>query len=166
MPRVAGRTGSRHFEEIYLDRLFPLEEYDLIIVLFSGGKDSTACYYKLLEMGMPKEKIELWHYDIDGGHPSRRMDWRCIQSYAKRIRELYPEEYAALKQDEIILGFTLDNKCDVDTFVGDVMSCVNHGDARAIHNLVIGEFTPDDVYVKGEWRYPAGEFHGAERGPC
>jgi 3'-phosphoadenosine 5'-phosphosulfate sulfotransferase (PAPS reductase)/FAD synthetase len=409
-PRVEGRKGSSHFEKIYLDRLLPLEEYDLIIVLFSGGKDSTACYYKLLEMGVPKDRIELWHHDIDGGHPSRRMDWRCTQNYVRSfaeveevtlrvsyrvngffgelyrigasepiewidpdtgevmqcrlsqnylkcqelkerctkdmeealkqygyrmkfpaksgdlsrrwcsaylkiavadsvisnldrleqlgelggkrlkfpakggthqgrwcsgslkaavqdsvtsnldktkedvkvlvvsgerrgesagramynemeihrtnaekkshrivhqwrpvidysekdvwevlkrhnanphpcyragwnrcscaqcifstpklfagIRELYPEEYAALKQDEIILGFTLDNKYDLDTFVGDAKSCVHHGDARAIHNLVTGEFTPDDVYVKGTWKYPAGAFHGAEGGPC
>lgn len=409
-PRIAGRTGSSHFERIYLDKLFPLEEYDLIVILFSGGKDSTACYYKLLEMGVPKGKIELWHHDIDGGHPSRRMDWRCTQNYVKSfadveevplrvsyrvngffgelyrigasepvewidpdtgeimqckltpnyikcqelkeqatedmeealkeygfrmkfpaksadlsrrwcsaylkiavadsvisnldrleqleklggkrlkfpakgsthqgrwcsgslkaavqdsvtsnldrtkenvkvlvvsgerrgesagramynemeihrtnaekkahrivhqwrpvidysekdiwevlkrhranphpcyragwnrcscaqcifstpklfagIRELYPEEYAELRQDEIILGFTLDNKCDLDTFVGDTPSCVYHGDRRAIHNLVTGEFTPDDVCVKGDWMYPAGAFHGAEGGPC
>lgn len=450
-PRIAGRTGSSHFESIYLESLLPLEEYDLVIILFSGGKDSTACYYKLLEMGVPKEKIELWHHDIDGGHPSRRMDWRCTQNYVKSfaeveevplrvsyrvngffgelyrigasepiewiepetgeimqcrlsrnylkcqelkekctedmeaalkqygyrmkfpaksgdlsrrwcsaylkiavadsvisnldrleeleklggkcqkfpakgsigngrwcsaqlkrevadsvirnldeleqmggkrgkfpakgsthqgrwcsgnlkaavqdsvtsnlektkkdvrvlvvsgerrgesagratynemevhrtnaekkahrivhqwrpvidysekdiwevlkrhranphpcyragwnrcscaqcifstpklfagIRELYPEEYAALRQDEIILGFTLDNKCDLDTFVGDAQSCVYHGDKRAIHNLVTGEFTPDDVYVKGRWMYPAGAFHGSEGGPC
>lgn len=409
-PRVPGRTGSSHFEKIYLERLLPLEEYDLIIILFSGGKDSTACYYKLLELGVPKEKIELWHHDIDGGHPSRCMDWRCTQNYVKSfadvedvplrvsyrvngffgelyrigasepiewidpetgeimqcklspnyikcrelkercmedmeealkqygyrmkfpaksgdlsrrwcsaylkiavadsvisnldrleqlgelggkrqkfpakggthqgrwcsgslkaavqdsvtsnldktkdnvkvlvvsgerrgesagramynemeihrtnaekhshrtvhqwrpvidysekdiwevlrrhnanphpcyragwnrcscamcifstpklfagIRELYPEEYAALRQDEIILGFTLDNKCDLDTFVGDAPSCVYHGDGRAIHNLIAGDFTPDDVYVKGDWMYPAGAFHGAEGGPC
>lgn len=73
-PRVAGRTGSSHFEHIYLDSLLPLEEYDLIIILFSGGKDSTACYYKLLEMGVPKEKIELWHHDIDGGHAQEVCD--------------------------------------------------------------------------------------------
>ncbi len=409
-PRISGRTGSRHFESIYLESLLPLEEYDLIIVLFSGGKDSTACYYKLLELGVPKGKIELWHHDIDGGHPSRCMDWRCTQSYVKSfadveevplrvsyrvngffgelyrigasepiewidpgtgevmqcrlsrnylkclelkekctedmetalkqygyrmkfpaksgdlsrrwcsaylkiavadsvisnldrleqlgelggkrlkfpakggthqgrwcsgnlktavqdsvtsnlektkkdvkvlvvsgerrgesagramynemeihrtnaekkarrivhqwrpvidysekdiwevlkrhkanphpcyragwnrcscamcifstpklfagIRDLYPEEYAALRQDEIILGFTLDNKYDLDTFVGDTPSCVYHGDRRAIHNLVTGEFTQDDVYVKGDWMYPAGAFHGAEGGPC
>ncbi len=423
-PRIAGRTGSAHFERIYLDRLLPLEEYDLIIILFSGGKDSTACYYKLLEMGVPKDKIELWHHDIDGGHPSRRMDWRCTRNYVKSfadaeevplhvsyrvngffgelyrigasepiqwidpdtgdimqcrlspnylkcrelkerctedmeaalkqygyrmkfpaksgdlsrrwcsaylkiavadsvisnldrleqlgemadsvvrslsqleelggrrrkfpakgsthqgrwcsgslkasvqdsvtaslastksdvkvlvvsgerrgesagraiynemeihrtnavkkahrivhqwrpvidysekdvwevlkrhkaaphpcyragwnrcscamcifstpklfagIRELYPEDYAALRQDEVILGFTLDNRCSLDAFVGNAPSCVYRGDARAIHSLVTGEFTVDDVYVKGEWRYPAGAFHGAEGGPC
>lgn len=409
-PRIQGRRGSKHFESIYLNELYPLEEYDLIVVLFSGGKDSTACYYKLIELGVPKEKIELWHHDIDGGHPCRRMDWRCTQNYVKSfaeaeevslrisyringffgelyrigasepiewvepdtgeiircrlsqrhiicqelkekctedmegvlkqygyrmkfpaksgdlsrrwcsaylkimvadsvisnldrleelgklggkrqkfpakgsahqgrwcsgslkaavqdsvtanlkktrenvkvlvvsgerrgesrsrsmynemelhrtnaekrahrivhqwrpvidysekdiweilkrhrvaphpcyragwnrcscaqcifstpklfagIRELYPEEYDLLKRDEIVLGFTLDNRCDLDTFVGNAKSCVCHDDPAAIHSLISGEFGKDDVYVKGRWRYPAGAFHGAEGGPC
>lgn len=409
-PRVEGRKDSKHFEEIYLNELLPLEEYDLIVVLFSGGKDSTACYYKLLELGVPKSKIELWHHDIDGGHPTRNMDWRCTRNYVRSfaeaekvplrvsyringffgelyrigasepvewvepatgeimrcklssnylkclelkrictkdmeeqlkkyghrmkfpaksgdlsrrwcsaylkimvaesvisnldrldelaklggkrhkfpakgstlngrwcsgslkasvqdsvtscmertkenvkilvvsgerrgeskgrsmynemeihrtnaekkahrtvhqwrpvidysekdvwevmkrhkanphpcyragwnrcscaqcifstpplfagIRELYPDEYEKLRQDEIILGFTLDNKCDLDTFVGDAKSCVYWDDEAAIHSLLSGEFSVDDVYVKGKWMYPAGAFHGAEGGPC
>lgn len=71
-----------------------------------------------------------------------------------------------MKQDEVTLRFTLDNKCDLDTFVGDAKSCVYHGDTAAIHSLVTGEFTVDDVYIKGNWKYPAGAFHGAEGGPC
>lgn len=86
-PRVRGRIDSEHFKKIYLPELLPLEEYDLIVVLISGGKDSVACYYKLLELGVPKEKIELWHHDIDGGHPSRRMDWRCTQNYVKALAD-------------------------------------------------------------------------------
>lgn len=86
-PRVPGRRDSRHFEEIYLDSLLPLEEYDKIIILFSGGKDSLACYLKLIEMGVPKDKIELWHHDIDGGNPERRMDWPCTSSYVKAFAE-------------------------------------------------------------------------------
>lgn len=43
-PRVDGRTDSEHFKKIYLPELLPLEEYDLIVVLISGGKDSVACY--------------------------------------------------------------------------------------------------------------------------
>lgn len=86
-PRVPGRQDTEHFKSIYLDSLLPLEEYDLIAILLSGGKDSIACYYKLLELGVPKEKIELWHHDIDGGHPSRRMDWRCTQNYVKAFSE-------------------------------------------------------------------------------
>ena len=81
------------------------------------------------------------------------------------IRELYPEDYELLKQDERILGFTLDNKRDLDTFVGNAQSCVYHGDKAAVKSLATGEFSVDDVYVD-QWMYPAGAFHGAEGGPC
>ncbi|MDT4377354.1 phosphoadenosine phosphosulfate reductase family protein [Blautia coccoides] len=353
-------------KKIFLPELLPLEEYDLVIVLLSGGKDSIACYYKLLELGVPKKKIECWHHDIDGGHPSRRMDWRCTQNYIKAfaeaeevplrlswrvngffgelyrvgasepvqwmepytgeirqckissnhllcqkikekatddmeeqlkkygyrmkfpaksgthqgrwcsgnlkaavqdsvtanlektrsnvkvlvvsgerrgesagrskyneleihrsnatvranrlvhqwrpvidysekdvwevlkrhkinphpcyragwnrcscamcifstptlfagIRELYPEDYELLKQDEKNLRFTLDNKCDLDTFVGEAKSCVYHSDIEALHSLITGEFKVSNIYVTGDWFYPAGAFHGAEGGPC
>lgn len=108
-------------------------------------------------------------------HPCYRAGWNrcscamCIFSTPKLfagIRELYPEEYALLKQDEKILGFTLDNKCDLDTFVGNTKSCVYHGDKQALRSLITGEFAIDEVYVKEIWKYPAGAFHGAEGGPC
>lgn len=86
-PRVDGRKDSKHFEDIYLPELLPLEDYDLIVVLISGGKDSIACFYKLLELGVPKEKIELWHHDIDGGNPTRTMDWKCTQNYMKALAD-------------------------------------------------------------------------------
>lgn len=365
-PRVKGREDSEHMRSIFLEELLPLEEYDLVAILLSGGKDSIACYYKLLELGVPKEKMEFWHHDIDGGHPSRRMDWRCTQDYVKAlayaegvslrvsyrvngffgelyrigasepvewvdpetgeikrcrlsadylkclelkeqaeegmeerlrqygcrmkfpaksgdlsrrwcsaylkimvagtvisnldktrqnikvlvvsgerrgesvgrsrynemeihrtnaekkahrivhqwrpvidysekdvwevlkrhnvnphpcyragwnrcscamcifstpklfagIKELYPVEFERLKQDEITLGFTLDNKCDLESFIGGAKSCVYHGDAQAINSLVTGNFFVRDMYVKGRWMYPAGAFHGAEGGPC
>ena len=108
-------------------------------------------------------------------HPCYRAGWNrcscamCIFSTPKLfagIRELYPEDYGMLRQDEKVLGFTLDNDCDLDTFIGNVGSCVYHGDKEAIHSLVTGEFSADSVYVQGEWKYPAGAFHGAEGGPC
>lgn len=408
-PRIKGRTDSEHFQKIYLPELLPLEEYDLIVVLLSGGKDSVACLYKLLEMGVPEERIELWHHDIDGGHPSRRMDWRCTQNYVRAladaegirlrvsyrvngffgelyrigasepvewveptgeikqcrlsqnylkckalkeqatekleellkgygyrmkfpakspdlsrrwcsaylkvmvagavisnldqlgeleklggkrhrfpakggthqgrwcsgnlkaavqdsvtsnldktradkkilivsgerrgesagrsrynemeihrtnaeakahrivhqwrpvidysekdvwevlkrhkvnphpcyrigwnrcscamcifstptlfagIKELFPDEYAALRKDEEILGFTLDNKKSLDEFVGDAKSCVYRGDEEALRAIMTGEFSVDDIFVKNKWMYPAGAFHGSEGGPC
>ena len=88
-PREEGRMDSEHFRKIFLPELLPLEEYNLIVVLFSGGKDSTACFLKLLEMGVPKEKIELWHHDIDGGHPTRRMDWKCTQNYVQAVADAF-----------------------------------------------------------------------------
>ncbi|MCI9500653.1 MAG: phosphoadenosine phosphosulfate reductase family protein [Hungatella sp.] len=84
-PGVDGRRDSEHFKRIYLPELLPLETYDLIVVLLSGGKDSVACFYKLLELGVPKKRIELWHHAIDGGHPSRHMDWRCTGNYVRAL---------------------------------------------------------------------------------
>lgn len=46
-----------------------------------------ACYYKLLELGVPKERMEFWHHDIDGGNPERKMDWKCTQNYVKSFAE-------------------------------------------------------------------------------
>lgn len=84
-PRVPGRTETQHMKDIYLEELLPLEEYDLIVVLISGGKDSIATYFKLRELGVPKSKIEFWHHDIDGGNPERHMDWRCTQDYMRAL---------------------------------------------------------------------------------
>lgn len=108
-------------------------------------------------------------------HPCYRAGWNrcscamCILSTPKLfagIWELYPQEYEQLRQDEKILGFTLDNQGDLDTFVEDAKSCVYHGDESALQSLITGNFSVDDVYVKGDWLYPAGAFHGAEGGPC
>ena len=49
-PRIPGRKDTKHMENIFLEELFPLEEYDLIVVLISGGKDSIATYFKLREL--------------------------------------------------------------------------------------------------------------------
>ena len=92
----------------------------------------------------------------------------CIFSTPKLfagIRKLYPEEYQLLKHDEEILEFMLDNKCDLDTFVGNAKSCVYYGDEKAIRSLVTGEFSANDIYAKGQWMYPAGAFHGVEGEP-
>ena len=86
-PLFPGKQETAYDRKIFLSKLLPLEEYDHIIVLFSGGKDSTAAYYRLLELGVPKEKISLWHHDIDGGHPLRRMDWPTTQNYVKAFAE-------------------------------------------------------------------------------
>lgn len=61
-----------------------LESYDRIIVAFSGGKDSLACLLYLFDLGVPAEKIELWHHDVDG-HGPNFMDWPCTASYCRQI---------------------------------------------------------------------------------
>ncbi len=86
-PYVPSKSQTPYDKQIYLSELLPLEEYDKIIVLFSGGKDSAAAYLELLRFGVPKEKIELWHHDIDGHHPTRRMDWPVTQNYIRSFAE-------------------------------------------------------------------------------
>lgn len=62
-PRLPGRKDTDHMKKVFLPELLPLEEYDLIVVLLSGGKDSIASYFKLIELGVPKSRIEFWHHD-------------------------------------------------------------------------------------------------------
>jgi 3'-phosphoadenosine 5'-phosphosulfate sulfotransferase (PAPS reductase)/FAD synthetase len=62
-----------------------LDSYDLIILAFSGGKDSLACLLRLLELGVPREKIELIHHDVDGREGSTLMDWRCTRDYCRKV---------------------------------------------------------------------------------
>lgn len=63
---------------------FDLFNYDKYIVSFSGGKDSTACLLFLLDNGVPKEKIELWHQEIDGRGPSL-FDWEVTPDYCRKL---------------------------------------------------------------------------------
>ena len=108
-------------------------------------------------------------------HPCYRAGWNrcscmmCIFSRPEHwagIRQLFPEDFAALCEDERRLGFTLDNKMDLEAFVGDAVSCV-YPDSEAIRQLVTGTFNITDVYTApGTWQYPAGAFHGSEGGPC
>ena len=367
-PLHMGKQSSEYDKKVFLKELLPLEEYDLVIILFSGGKDSIAAYFRMIELGIPKKKIELWHHDIDGGHPTRRMDWPVTQAYirafakaegvvlrtswreqgfygelyrigasypvlyedaeeikyvpvsksqlesarvrsthsqaisieeelllkqygyrmkfpaksgdlSKRwcsaylkisvadtvvrnmektrskikilivsgerrgestgrakynemekhrvnatakanrlvhqwravidyslrdvwevlkrhkitphpcytcgwgrcscmccifslpsqwagIKELFQEEYSALCHDEVILGFTLDNKKTLNEFVGNAKSCVYNGDQKALTQLITGQFTHDDIYQNGEWKFPARAFKGTNGGPC
>jgi 3'-phosphoadenosine 5'-phosphosulfate sulfotransferase (PAPS reductase)/FAD synthetase len=60
--------------------------YDVVLCAFSGGKDSLACVLHLLEMGVPRERIELHHHDIDGRGQSF-MDWPCTPAYCRAVSD-------------------------------------------------------------------------------
>ena len=62
--------------------------YDKYIVSFSGGKDSTATFLYLLEHGVPVERIELWHQEIDGREKTF-FDWEITPDYCRRFAEAF-----------------------------------------------------------------------------
>lgn len=62
-----------------------ISNYDHYIVAFSGGKDSTACFLWLLDQGVDRSKIELWHQEIDGREGSTMMDWECTPDYCRKF---------------------------------------------------------------------------------
>jgi hypothetical protein len=67
--------------------LLPLDAYDLCLVNFSGGKDSLVLVLDLLDRGVPREKIQLWHQCVDGeaGVDAPFMDWPCTEGYVKAV---------------------------------------------------------------------------------
>lgn len=67
--------------------LLSLDDYGLCIVSFSGGKDSLALVLDLLERGVAREKIQLWHQDVDGEYGTDQpfMDWPCTRSYVRAV---------------------------------------------------------------------------------
>jgi 3'-phosphoadenosine 5'-phosphosulfate sulfotransferase (PAPS reductase)/FAD synthetase len=65
-----------------------LSTYDRIVVAFSGGKDSLATLLHLLELGVERERIELWHHHVDGAPGGERfMDWPVTESYCRKVAE-------------------------------------------------------------------------------
>ena len=70
--------------------LLPFGEYDKVIVSFSGGKDSLASLLVALDAGIPKEKIELFHQQIDGAPGSDPfMDWPVTEAYVRATAQAF-----------------------------------------------------------------------------
>jgi 3'-phosphoadenosine 5'-phosphosulfate sulfotransferase (PAPS reductase)/FAD synthetase len=62
--------------------------YDYILISFSGGKDSTATWLWLLELGAPMEKIQIWHQLVDGELANGQrnfFDWAITEGYCYAI---------------------------------------------------------------------------------
>lgn len=62
-----------------------LLSYDYYIIAFSGGKDSLACLLHLIDQGVDRSKIELWHHLVDGREGSTLMDWACTEDYCNKV---------------------------------------------------------------------------------
>ncbi len=85
-------------------------EYDKYIVAFSGGKDSTACFLNLLDQGIDKSKIELWHHDIDGDS-DHFFDWPITKDYCKKFADAFGVKiYFSWKQGGFYRELMRDNQ--------------------------------------------------------
>jgi len=74
----SGKGKRKKFSDVVVkpntSTLLPLNQYDRVIIAFSGGKDSMACVLHMLELGVPKNKIVLMHHLVDG-RGRDFMDW-------------------------------------------------------------------------------------------
>lgn len=61
------------------------DDFDKVVVAFSGGKDSLACVLRLIDLGCPREKLELIHHDVDGREGSDLMDWPVTREYCRAV---------------------------------------------------------------------------------
>ncbi|WP_426455380.1 phosphoadenosine phosphosulfate reductase family protein (plasmid) [Paenibacillus sp. S-38] len=77
---------DKHEDALFVRLLNNLNDYDVIIVALSGGKDSVACILDLIDQGVDRRKIEIWHQSIDDGEEF--MDWACTESYVQAFGDL------------------------------------------------------------------------------
>lgn len=67
---------------------FDIHSYDYYIISFSGGKDSQNLLFHLLDEGIPKNRIELWHQDVEG-RGEAFMDWEITPDYCRKFAEAF-----------------------------------------------------------------------------
>jgi hypothetical protein len=78
---------------------FNIYNYDYYLEMFSGGRDSMACFLRLLDLQIPINKIELWHHLVDG-KGKHLMDWECTEDYCRKISAAFKVPiYYSWKED-------------------------------------------------------------------
>jgi hypothetical protein len=67
--------------------LLPLDEYDMVIDMISGGKDSTGQTLHIMDLGVPAHKIWLWHQAVDGKEEFHKpfFDWQVTEGYVEAL---------------------------------------------------------------------------------
>ena len=66
-----------------------LTSYDRVLMMFSGGKDSSASFLRLISLGVPLAMIELWHQLIDGRGQRILMDWPVTPAYCQAFADAF-----------------------------------------------------------------------------
>lgn len=73
-----------------------LDSYQRVVIFFSGGKDGLACLLDLLDRGVPREKIELHHHNVDGeALPGEEglMDWPVTLAYCEALAKAFGVQF-------------------------------------------------------------------------
>jgi 3'-phosphoadenosine 5'-phosphosulfate sulfotransferase (PAPS reductase)/FAD synthetase len=106
--------------------LFPLNEYDHIIISESGGKDSMACLFELLNLGVERSKLELWHQCVDGNFQDHTefLDWPVTEKYIEAVGKHFGINVSYQWREKGIYGELLRK----DSLTGDVYYCDNDGE--------------------------------------
>jgi 3'-phosphoadenosine 5'-phosphosulfate sulfotransferase (PAPS reductase)/FAD synthetase len=81
-------TKKYHAREELIDWMLNPDNNVIVIIAFSGGKDSVAMVLKALDMGVKRENIELWHHDVDGNSEDL-FDWKCTKSYCEAFAKAF-----------------------------------------------------------------------------
>lgn len=77
---------------IVLHTQVEVSNYDHIVIMLSGGKDSIACFLKIwgeLKVLGQLEKLECWHHLVDGQEGSNLMDWACTRAYCQALCDAF-----------------------------------------------------------------------------
>jgi len=83
------RPATNYSKLVSEGKLLNYDDYDHIIVSYSGGKDSLALTLLAIE-DMPLEKVELWHQHVDGQPGSNGlMDWPCTEGYCRATASVF-----------------------------------------------------------------------------
>lgn len=125
------------FEEVTIEKklitpnkvdILPLDLYDHIIISESGGKDSMACLFYLLDQGVAANKIELWHQSVDGREEQaiEFMDWPVTESYIESVGKHFGIKTSFQWREYGIYGELMRK----DSLTGDVYFCQDGNIAR------------------------------------
>ncbi|MEJ8837732.1 phosphoadenosine phosphosulfate reductase [Ramlibacter sp. AN1133] len=76
---------QEHCEKASAEFSPQLDSYDLIVLLFSGGKDSLAMLLHLLELGVDPNRIHCHHHLVDGREGSTLLDYPVTEDYCVKV---------------------------------------------------------------------------------
>ncbi|MBG6083034.1 adenine nucleotide alpha hydrolase family protein [Rubrivivax gelatinosus] len=112
-----GPDGEDAGGEAEQETVDPLS-YDRVLVFFSGGKDSVACVLRLLDLGVPRDRIEVHHHLIDGREGSDLMDWPVTEAYCRAFANAFGLAYTiSWKQGGMEREMLRDNQPTAPTLI-------------------------------------------------